>query len=147
MKRAAVSIELNGKKLTADFYEGHCIAIPLDHTKSQPNAYYAPLYEAAPHRAGDWIGDTRNGASVNFYNVRINPHGNGTHTECVGHISKERYSIHQALQPGYWLAQLISVYPSMQENGDRIIDGLEWEKGIESIIIRTMPNHPDKLAR
>ncbi len=147
MERASVSIELNGKTLQTNFSEAHCIAIPLDDTQSQPNAYYAPLYEAAPHRAGEWIGDTRNGASVNFYNVRINPHGNGTHTECVGHISKERYSIHQSLQPGYWIAQLISVYPSMQENGDRVIDDLEWEKGIESIIIRTMPNHPDKMAR
>src|SRR5688500_4117251 len=101
MDRAPVSIELNGKTWQANFSEAHCIAIPLDDTKPQPNAYYAPLYEAAPHRAGDWIGDTRNGASVNFYNVRINPHGNGTHTECVGHISKERFSIHHALASGY----------------------------------------------
>lgn len=147
MKPSLIAIELNGKSLHADVSEGYCIAIPLDHTQDQPNAYYAPLYEASPVKVGDWIGDTREGGSVNFYNLRINPHGNGTHTECVGHISKERYSIHQTLETGYTIAQLISVHPTSQDNGDRIIRDFEWEPGVEAIIIRTLPNHPDKMRR
>jgi kynurenine formamidase len=133
--------------LHASLDEGHCIAIPLDHAHPQPNAFGAPLYEASPHQQGDWIGDTRSGASVNFYNIRINPHGNGTHTECVGHISKERYSIHETLADGFWLTQLISVYPTQMENGDRVIDNVEWDEGVEGLILRTMPNHPDKMIR
>ncbi len=140
-------VSWKGKTLQADLSSGYCIAIPLDHTQPQPNAFFAPLYEASPHKQGDWIGDTRKGASVNFFNVRINPHGNGTHTECVGHISKERYSVHQALSSGRWIVQLISVYPVAQDNGDRIIRDLEWESGIESLIIRSLPNHPDKKTR
>ncbi len=147
MKSILISVELNSKFFHANLHEGICIAIPLDHMKEQPNAYYAPLYEASPVKVGDWIGDTREGGSVNFYNIRINPHGNGTHTECVSHISLERYSIHQALGPGYTIAQLISVHPTQQDNGDRIIRELEWEPGIEAIIIRTLPNHVDKLNR
>ena len=82
-----------------------------------------------------------------FFNIRVNPHGNGTHTECVGHISKERYSVHQALGSGRWIAQLISAYPVIQNNGDRVIEQLEWENGIEAFVLRTLPNHPDKMSR
>lgn len=147
MDSLLLPVSWNDKIFHADLQHGYCIAIPLDHEKPQPNAYFAPLYEASPHRVGDWTGDTRDGASVNFYNVKINPHGNGTHTECVGHISKERFSIHQSLKEGRWLAQLISVYPVQYDNGDRVIDELEWDAGTEAIIIRTLPNHPDKLSR
>ena len=147
MPKLSVPVTWKGKTYQADLNNGHCLAIPLDHTHPQPNAFFAPLYEAAPVAAGDWIGDTREGSSVNFFNVRINPQGNGTHTECVGHITKERYSIHETLGDGFWIAQLISVYPSSLENGDKVIDQLEWETGIEAIIIRTLPNHPDKMIR
>ena len=147
MKPHFLPVEINGKTLHADLSAGQCIAIPLDHTSHQPNAYYAPLYEATPHKVGDWVGDTNQGASVNFYDIRLNPHGNGTHTECVGHISKERYTIHQALSSGRWIAQLISVYPSHRDTGDNVIDQLEWEEGIEALIIRTLPNHIDKKVR
>jgi arylformamidase len=147
MSPAIVTVEWNEKTFHADLTTGHCIAIPLNHTEPQPNAYFAPLYEAFPHKVNGWIGDTREGASVNFYDLRINPHGNGTHTECVGHISKERYSIHQSLNSGRWVAQLISAYPQVQDDSDRIIDKLEWEEGVQSIIIRSMPNHDDKKSR
>ena len=147
MTRPRIAVDWKGRVLEADLSHGHCLAITLDHTGTQPNAFFAPLYEAAPHKVGDWTGDTREGASVNFFNLRLNPHGNGTHTEGVGHITKERYSIHEHLDNGAWMAQLISVYPALKENGDRVITDVEWEEGVEAIIIRTMPNHPDKCAR
>lgn len=147
VSEVSISIDWNGHSLRADLSLGHCLAIPLDHTRGQPNAFYAPLYEAAPHKAGDWIGDTRHGAPVNFYDLRLNPHGNGTHTECVGHIATDRFYIHEALSNGFCVAELISVYPTVQENGDRVIDQLVWKEGIKAIILRTMPNHPDKQLR
>ena len=145
MPHIIMPFEWKGNTFQIDLSHGHCIAIPLDHAHPQPNAFFAPLYEATPHKAGDWIGDTREGAAVNFFNIRLNPHGNGTHTECVGHISKERYSVHETLADGFWVAQLVSVYPTQRDDGDRVIDQLEWEDGVEALIIRTMPNHPDKL--
>ncbi len=147
MNHISIPVSWHGQRLTALLDYGYCLAIPLDHTHPQPNAYAAPLYEATPHQADGWTGDTRSGASVNFYNLRLNPHGNGTHTECVGHIARERYSVHDALGDGFWIAQLITVYPSHQDNGDKVIDQLEWQEGIEAIILRTMPNHPDKMVR
>ena len=37
-------------------------------------------------------GSVAEGGSVNFYDIDFNPHGHGTHTECIGHISKEKES-------------------------------------------------------
>ena len=118
MPKLRVPVEWKGKVFHADLSNGYCLAIPLSHTHAQPNAFHAPLYEAAPHKAGDWIGDTREGAPVNFFDLRLNPHGNGTHTECVGHITRERYSVHETLGDGFWIAQLISVYPTLRADGD-----------------------------
>ena len=59
MIKLQVPVDWKGKTYHVDLRRGHCIAIPLDHTHPQPNAFFAPLYEAAPHKAGDWIGDTR----------------------------------------------------------------------------------------
>ena len=47
--------------------------------------------EYTPVVAGDFVGSTASGGPVNFFNIRVNPHGNGTHTECVGHIAREPY--------------------------------------------------------
>ena len=42
---------------------------------------------------GDWIGSVEKGSSVNFRNIKFNPHGHGTHTECVGHITPKIHSV------------------------------------------------------
>ena len=44
------------------------------------------------------LGKVSEGASVNFNNIEFSPHGHGTHTECVGHISREFHSINQLLK-------------------------------------------------
>jgi len=142
-----VTIKAGGTTWQANLDQGRCIAIPLHHERPQPNAYFAPLYDAEPVRVGDWTGDTRSGASVNFFNVRINPHGNGTHTECLGHITNERYSIHDILGPGRWLAEVVSVYPEKMDDGDRVIRSLDWHAEAEAIVLRTLPNGPEKMHR
>jgi arylformamidase len=143
----------NDRQYKADLSRGMDISIPLAHGQEGPNCFYAPLYEALPLKAGDFIGDTRKGAPVNFYNVRLNPHGNGTHTECVGHIAVERVSINNVLQNCHCVANLITIYPQIMDNGDRVItlqqidDILAGLESCQALIIRTMPNHEDKKSR
>ena len=108
--------------------------------------------ETFPVIAGDFIGSTEQGGVVNFLNVRLNPHGNGTHTECVGHIAKEKYTINQSLLNFHFPVKLVSVYPTKLENGDRVIlkaqmEELLKEHEIEALIIRTLPNDDGKLTR
>lgn len=147
-----IQIDHNNASYEVDLSHPLDISIPLVSGSDSPNCFWAPLFEATPVVAGDWIGDVNQGGGVNFKNVRINPHGNGTHTECVGHISKENVSINSVLKNFHFVAQVISVYPQKMDNGDvvitknQIIDALDGEF-TEAIVIRTLPNGNDKLKR
>ncbi len=82
-----------------------------DSIPPQSNAYFAPLFAADPVRAGSFVGSTALGGPLNFFNLRLNPHGNGTHTECVGHIARERFVLSECLTRFFFLADLVSVVP------------------------------------
>ena len=100
--------------------------------------------------AGNFIGSTAQGGVVNFLNVKINPHGNGTHTECVGHIAKERFTINESLKEFHFVAQLVSLFPQKTDEGDRVILQNQLEEALgeevpEALLIRTLPNDDLKL--
>jgi len=147
-----ISIEFNGNQYAANLHEPLDISIPITEGTDKVNCFYAPPVEFLPVRMGDFVGSTQEGGIVNFKNVRINPHGNGTHTECVGHIAKEVYTINQSLQNFHHIAQLETIYPQQLENGDRVIlksqlEALDIIEGISAFVIRTMPNREDKRTR
>ena len=122
------------------------IAIALCEGMETVNCFWAPPLHIEPVRAGNFVGDTKQGGVVNFKNVFFNPHGNGTHTECVGHIAKETYTLNQCLNEYLVLGQLITVYPQQTETGDRVIMPEQltqaWQNtpDCRALIIRTMPN-------
>jgi arylformamidase len=78
-----------GKDYKIDLYQPIDISIPLSTDEKCTSAWYVSPMKLEPVVNGNWIGDVSKGGSVNFRNITFNPHGNGTHTECVGHISKE----------------------------------------------------------
>jgi len=109
------------------------------------NCFWAPPVEYSPVVAGDFVGSTAAGGPVNFFNVRLNPHGNGTHTECVGHIARERYVLGECLREHHFFAKLVSLYPRKTDDGDRAIYRDQVEEVLakneaEALIIRTLPN-------
>ncbi|MSP85114.1 MAG: cyclase family protein [Flavobacteriaceae bacterium] len=128
------------------------ISISLSNTDENPIAWYIEKPVIEPVVFGDWIGKVSEGSSfTNFNNIFFNPHGHGTHTECLGHITKEFYSINQSLKQFFFLAELISVQPELQ-NDDFIISKIQIENALngtspEAIIIRTLPNSFDKLSK
>ncbi len=69
------------------------ISIPLTNSDKNPIAWYIEKPEIEPVKFGDWVGKVSEGSSTNFNNIFFNPHGHGTHTECLGHITREFYSI------------------------------------------------------
>ncbi len=124
------------------------ISIPLSNTDANPIAWYIEKPEIKPVKFGDWVGKVSEGSSTNFNNIFFNPHGHGTHTECLGHITKEFYSINQCLKQFFFSAELISIEPKMM-GLDLVITKEQIEvalKGItsEAIVIRTLPNETDK---
>lgn len=129
------------------------ISIGLHSGFGQVNAWHAPPVRIQPVKSGDFVGSVKLGGVVNFMNLQINPHGNGTHTECVGHIAKMDYYVNECIQEYFYIAELISIYPTMLENGDKIIDThhidsmLSHKGEAKGIIIRTLPNDDSKCER
>lgn len=137
---------------SADLSKPIDLSIPLRDGAENPNCFWAPMPEFSPVRAGDFVGSTKEGGVVNFFNIRLNPHGNGTHTECVGHIAKERFVLRECLLESHFLAKIVSLYPRRTEEGDRVIfqDHLEEvfsENEAEALILRTLPNDGLKLRQ
>ncbi len=87
------------------------IAIPLNFSSAQPNAYGVEKASSIACEAGAIVGDTRRGGSCNFEQITFIPHCNGTHTECVGHLTNERISVHECLKDAFIPAILMSVAP------------------------------------
>jgi len=140
-----------GKTYKVDLAQPLDISIPMRAEESGVRAWYVDPIRIEPVRMGDWVGEVKQGAAVNFRNIFFNPHGHGTHTECVGHISKEAYSINEELRKFFFIAELISVLPEQQDNGDfvitkRTIETMLEDKRPEALIIRTLSNSPAKLA-
>lgn len=128
------------------------ISLPLSNDATGVNCFYAPEFRAEPFMAGSFIGSVQAGSPVNFFNVFLNPHGNGTHTECMGHISANPYSINTCLTSFHFLAYLLSLAPDTLDNGDRVVTAaalskLDWTDPVEALVIRTLPNDPDKRHR
>jgi len=128
------------------------ISISLSNTDENPIAWYIEKPEIKPVVFGDWIGKVSEGkSSTNFNNIFFNPHGHGTHTECLGHITHDFYSINQSLKQFFFMAELISVQPEIQ-NDDLVITKSQIEKALngnspEAIVIRTLPNNSDKVSK
>jgi kynurenine formamidase len=147
-----ISLDFNDKQYSVDLAAPLDLSIPLRAGLENPNCFWAPAVEIWPVVAGDFIGDTTKGGAVNFKNITLNPHGNGTHTECVGHISTEKFTINDCLRRFHFLAKLVTLYPTRLDNGDRIILKKQVEDMMklgeaEALILRTLPNDDDKRSR
>jgi kynurenine formamidase len=140
-----VSLIHKGTTYEANLTNGIDLSIPVS-TESKLNAYYANPVKMEPFVMGNWVGEVAQGASVNYRNIAFNPHGNGTHTECVGHIDKQIHSINQHFKQFHCVAQLISVEPTQNQSGDYLIkpNQLPVLEGTDAVIIRTIPNSTEK---
>lgn len=160
------SVEINNRTYRIDLNNPLDVSIPLDFHGAQPNAYGVERASAKACEAGAIIGDTRRGGSCNFEQIRLIPHCNGTHTESVGHITRERISIHDCLKDAFNPATLISVEPENAVSSGETYsiklsetDCLITKKQIENVlekfdknwlealVIRTLPNDRSKCAR
>ncbi|WP_396212742.1 cyclase family protein [Flavobacterium sp.] len=126
------------------------ISIPLSNTDKNPIAWYIEKPEIEPVKFGDWVGKVSEGSSTNFNNIFFNPHGHGTHTECLGHITREFYSINQCLKQFFFTAELVSIKPE-NINDDLVITKHQIEKALngknpEAIVVRTLPNLQSKKS-
>lgn len=146
------TIQHNNQNFEVDFSKPIDISITLTNTDENPIAWYIEKPVIEPVRFGHWVGRVSEGSSsTNFNNIFFNPHGHGTHTECLGHITKEFYSINRHLKTFFFTAELVSVEPELRGE-DLVITKNQIEKALEgkfteAIVIRTLPNPEEKLSR
>ncbi len=125
------------------------ISIPLH---CNVKAFNAPDFKSEPVKSGQFTGLVSQGSPVNFLNLSINPHGNGTHTECLGHITTETISINDCLKKFHFPCLLISVSPNQLASGDSVISLKNislFKKQFEAYrpeacVVRTLPNDISK---
>lgn len=139
-----------GNRYSVDWSSPLSIGIPLRPGHANPKAWHAPDPDFSPVRAGNFVGKVTDGGGVNFFNAFCNPHGNGTHTECVGHITPEHHTLSDCPVQPIAMAQLLTVAPSLAGK-DTIITAKQVlpliTTGIEAVVIRTLPNGQDKLTK
>ena len=141
------TINHKGAEYKLDLSKPIDISIPISGHSAR--AWYVDPVKMEPVRNGDWVGEVKSGGSVNFRNIFFNPHGHGTHTECVGHISPEIYSVNEYVKQYFFMAELVTVLPEQRENGDYVITEKQLRillegKSPEALVIRTISNAESK---
>jgi len=143
------TIQHNNKIYTIDLSQPIDISLPIQNNEQNPIAWYLDQPEINPVVMGDFVGSVSSGkSSTNFNNILFNPHGHGTHTESLGHITKDLYSINQTLKQFFFIAELISIEPEKFEE-DGIITKNQIKQSLngnvpEALVIRTLPNVLEK---
>ena len=145
------TIQYNSRKIKIDLSQPLDISIPLRGDATNVNAWYIDPPKIAPQiMDGDSI-SVAEGASVNFNTITFNPHAHGTHTETVGHITKDKYSINTLLKQFFFLAEVVTIAPE-KLGEDYVISKKQLQfnlgnKKREAVIIRTLPNTSQKKSR
>lgn len=161
-----LSVQISNHSYIINVNEPIDISIPLIFNGAQPNVYGVEKATAKACEAESLIGDTRRGGSCNFEEYKFIPHCNGTHTECVGHITHQRISIHDSLKDSFIPATLVTVQPENASeaedtysvkfgNEDKLITKKMLENALKNtdenflqgLIIRTLPNDESKITR
>lgn len=166
MSEMILSVEIENRVYEIDWQNPIDISIPLIFNGAQPNAFDVEPATAIAYETGNLIGDTRRGGGCNFEQIKFIPHCSGTHTECVGHITRERITIQNILQDCLIPATLITVEPENFADSNETYpvdltaaDALITKKSIETafektdrnwlggLIVRTSPNDENKKTR
>lgn len=165
-----------GRDWRASLARPQSLAIPLHFDSPGVRHFGAPPATSTALRVGEFSGDVRSGASCNCATLTLAPHCNGTHTECVGHLTAERINVRE-LAPRTPLPALVLSAPVTRAadctEGSRpppaADDALVTRAALVAalhavearlppatapggepplaIVIRTLPNEPGKNAR
>lgn len=131
------------------------ISLELRNDELNPLAWYVEPPTFEPVRTEHYTGSVAEGGSVNFRDIFFNPHGHGTHTECLGHITQEVFSVNERVKDFFFSAQVITIDPVEAVNEkdgktDRVIIAEQLQQvkdGVEALVIRSLPNSNTKKSK
>ena len=158
------TLRVEGEEVSVDLSASFAISIDIDFAGAQPRAFGLSPASATPFKVEGFVGAVGLGGPVNCFEVRIWPHGNGTHTETVGHITSPpppiAHTLTQALLPCTLLSVALGALGECEDHYEEgrptdlvitaaAIDAacslLTEELWPRALILRTLPNHPGKM--
>lgn len=139
-----VVFEKFGKRWQANLGEPFDLSVSTGPGGDNPSAFFIAPAEFAPIRVGDFVGAVAEGGSANCEVLTLCAHGNGTHTECVGHITEERVVLGDVLREFWFDAQVVTV--DIGSVGFvRLADVKSWKLlGTKALVVRSIPNDIEK---
>lgn len=146
----SLRFEYHGISYIFDITKPLDISLEIKNGEDNVNCYDADPVDFETIRQGDFIGSVAEGGPCNYQKITITPHGNGTHTECYGHVSADpKATLNQSLKKYIFFAQLISL-PYQSTDNQKLITLNSLKSRLksniipEALIIRTIPNDPGK---
>jgi arylformamidase len=155
-----------GRAWRANPRAAHDLSIPLAFDAAQPNFFGAPPATATALTAGSFIGEVRRGGSCNCATYSLTPHCNGTHTECVGHLTANLVAIRNIAVPTLMPARLVTLEPVAAADSHETSDpmpqaedslmtraalehalGSDTLREVGALIVRSLPNEATKRHR
>jgi kynurenine formamidase len=129
------------------------LSIPIRFAGPRASAFGIGPAVARPFEADGFVGEVALGGSVNCRTITLTPHGNGTHTECLGHLTAEEVDVLDMLRDAIVPALVITVAPRVVRlpeadfpqpvlTRERIAAELaRWPGEFrDAVVIRTLPN-------
>lgn len=160
-------LDIDGIGLLADLAAGTSLARVLDFKGAQLHCFSAPVATSKALQTADFTGRVDRGGSCNCSVLTLTPHSNGTHTECVGHLTSQALDVYKVVPQRLLIAALLTVEPELAGDSaesskpqPRETDLLITRAAIErawptpavaklsgrSAIVRTQPNARDKFV-
>jgi len=152
-----------GRRWLADLHAPFDLAIPLEFDGPQPRFFVDRPASTRPLEAGGFTGRVRTGSSCNCAVHTLAPHCHGTHTECVGHVTRDDTTLTDVTPAPPALALLISArpvpldprlhdHPAVCEPQDPVLTrellaaaAQRWARDPwTALVVRTLPNDPSK---
>lgn len=160
------TINWHGQVFEVAFDRGTSLAIALDPQGAQPSFFADRKASTTPLAIGDYIGSVKAGGSCNAEVLSYIPHCHGTHTECIGHLTEQRISVSDKVDASPCVAVLITLSGTTTDATDEsytagsiadepLMTLQELQQKLaglmhlqpKAIIIRTLPNPPEKKFR
>jgi len=127
----------------------HDLSIRQTFNEQQPNHFGAPTATIEPLEVDGFVGDVASGGSCNASRITMVPHCNGTHTECVGHLTKDFLAVDELCPALPVAAQLITIDISnrKQIGAEALAQSWSINPHVSALVIRTTPNLNSKQYR
>ena len=156
-----------GRRWRADLTAPADLAIVLEFDGAQPSFFVATPASSEPLRIGGFTGSVANGASCNCAVHSLAPHCHGTHTECIGHVTRSPVTVASLTPVAPCVALVVSVRPEPLGAAAAGLPGFHaaaedlvirraalaaaastWLAApFTAVVIRTLPNGTDKRHR